>query len=108
MSAWHCAGLSGSRQTRPAQLRCRIRQRREIEPAEADRPVAVIALGPPNPLAAQSFGQINPAIAPFDVAFDIHAPDMVVGRILPGPDLGREVARRRLIQCSWTALTQRL
>src|SRR5271166_4712125 len=86
-----CHGLRSGRarsdQARPSDFTALLGEGPQVEIAEPDRPVAVIALGQRNRLFPHGLGQVELAVPPLDVTVAADPADLVVGRVLPHRDL---------------------
>src|SRR5450432_2545838 len=92
----HCglwSGLAQSDQARPPDFIALVGEGPQVEIAEPDRPVAVIALRQRDRLFPHRLGQIELAVPPLDVAITADPADLVVGRIFPHCNLFRKATR---------------
>src|ERR1700676_5276841 len=81
------SGLVQSDQARPPDFIALVGEGPQVEIAEPDRPVAVIALGQRDRLFPQRLGQIELAVPPLDVSIAADPANLVVGRVFPHRDL---------------------
>src|SRR5208337_4656906 len=100
------SGPARSDQARPSDFIALLGEGPQVEIAEPDRPVAVIALGQRDRLFPHGLGQVDLAVPPLDVAIAADPVDLVVGRVLPHRDLFRIATRRCGIELSRTVLPE--